>query len=433
MASRGRNRIWIRTCEISLRAAAAGLTLVVVFGLTVATQAARAQTYTIIHNFTGRADGGNPYTGVTIDRAGNLYGTTAANFDGGSGYGSVFKLKHVGAGWVFTPLYNFAEGNDGEGPYSTLVLGPNGSIYGTTYQGAEGGCGSGHGCGTVFNLTPPLSVCKAAFCLWTETVLYRFTGGSDGGNPAGPLVFDQSGNIYGTARAGAIPGCAGYGCGTVYKLAHLGRGYTFSVLYSFTGISDEGLPDSGVIFDPSGNLYGTTQGCFNNYGTAFELTPAGAGWTYSTIYTFDGTAGACPVAGVILDHSGNLYGATALFPRVFELTLLGGNWILSRYYTLSNSGADCGPQDSLIMDNAGNVYGTTYCEGTNNLGSVFKLTPSNGGWTYTDLHDFSGSDGSYPSSSLVFDSSGNLYGTASMGGTGSACIGGCGVVFEITP
>ena len=408
-----------------------GTTLVLVPCL--APEVAQTQSYEVLHNFTGAADGGNPFTGLTMDKGGSLYGTTAPSFAGGTGYGGVFRLKRVGSGWVFSPLYSFAGGSDGAEPVSPVEFGPDGTLYGTTNQGAEGGCYGGKGCGTVFRLQPAATACKTALCPWSETVLYRFTGGGDGGNPNGPLVFDQSGDIYGTARRGGQGVCEGYGCGTVYELTHSGNNWTQSVLYSFTGGSDEGLPDSGVIFDPSGNLYGTTQGCVGDNGTAFELTPAGLGWDYSTIFTFGGSAGYCPVAGLILDSMGNLYGATALSAAAFELTFSNGNWILSRFLSLGSGGGDCGPQDALVMDSTGNLYGTTYCGGANGLGSVFKLTPSSGGWTYTDLHDFGGSDGAYPSCSLVLDSSGNLYGTASQGGTGSACTGGCGVIFEITP
>lgn len=424
MTTAGKNRTWICAVSNPMRAAALGLFMVVVIGT------ARAQTYKVIYNFTGAGGGANPYTGLTIDRARNLYGTASS---GGAGHGTVFKLKPVGSGWVFSPLYDFAGGSDGAFPYARLAFGPDGSLYGSTNQGADPGCANNNGCGTVFKLQPPLSVCKSTLCFWSETVLYRFTGGSDGGNPAGQLVFDSAGNIYGTTRNGGLGGCVGYGCGVVYKLTHSGANWMESLLYSFTGGSDEGLPDSGVIFDGSGNILGTTQGCLGNYGTVFQLTPAGSSWTYSTIYYPDGSAGACTVAGLILDQSGNIYTATALSAAAFELTFSSGKWTLTKSHDLGSGGADCGPQDSLLMDKAGNVYGTTYCGGPTNLGSVFKLTPSGGAWTYTDLHDFTGSEGSNPASTLVIDSNGNLYGTASTGGTGMACNGGCGVVFEITP
>jgi uncharacterized repeat protein (TIGR03803 family) len=270
-----------------------------------------------------------------------------------------------------------------------------------------------------------------------ETVLYRFTGGNDGGNPHGPLTFDSGGNIYGTARAGGTPGCGGVGCGTVYKLTRSGNNYVQSVLYSFTGgQSDNGLPDGGVIFDPSDNLYGTTQGCYGNVsGTVFELMPAGSGWNYSTLFTFPGGIGQCPVVGVIRDPSGKLFGATVIDGgAVFEGTPSGNTYSFSLAFALSGiNGTACGPSGALITDNAGNLYGTTTCDGANNLGTVFKLTPSGSSWIYTDLHDFGGPDGAMPQSNLVMDSQGNLYGTASMGGTGTACNGGCGVVFQIAP
>ncbi len=402
----------------------------------VAAPALQAQTYTVLHNFTGGGDGANPSTGLTMDRSGNLYGTTYAG--GSSHSGGVFKLKHQGSSYLFSSLYNFAGGSDGAAPYGRLVIGPNGSLYGTTYQGADSGCANGNGCGTVFNLRPPATFCPSISCAWGETVLYRFTGGSDGGNPKGPLVFDSTGNnIYATTRGGGTAGCAGTGCGVVYKLTKSGNNWIQSVVYSFSGGSnDQGLPDSGLIFDPAGNLYGTTQGCYSTFsGTVFELSPAGSGWTYSTLVVLNGGFGQCPVAGLVRDQSGNLYGATAIDGgSVFEGTLSGSSWTFSLIKTLSGpNGTACGPFEALVMDSAGNLYGTGYCNGANSLGSVFKLTFSNGSWTYTDLHDFSGPDGAMPQSNLVIDSAGNLYGTASIGGTGTACTGGCGVAFKITP
>jgi uncharacterized repeat protein (TIGR03803 family) len=404
------------------------IALVVVAGL----PSLHAQAYSVVHNFTGGTDGSTPLSGLTLDRAGNLYGNTST---GALGYGGVFKLKKVGSNFTFSSLYNFAGGNDGALPnLAPVVFGPNDTLYGTTYNGGGSGC-SGNGCGIVFNLQPPPTFCRSIDCPWTEKVLYRFTGGADGGNASGALVFDSSGNIYGTARQGGDSGCAGNGCGTVYKLTHSGSNWTQNVIYSFTGGSDQGLPDSGVIFDSSGNIYGTNQGCYGNSGTAFELTPQGSGWTYNLLYTFGSDGGNCPLAGLIFDDAGNLYTATVIYSgKANELSFSGGSWTITNSYTFGqNNGDTCGPYGSLVTDGAGNFYGTTYCDGANGLGSVFKLTLTGGGFTYTDLHDFAGSDGANPESSVVIDSSGNLYGTASMGGTGTACTGGCGVVWEITP
>ena len=165
-------------------------------------QPAQAQTFKVIYNFTGGQDGGAPGAGLTMDRAGNLYGTATGG--GSSGNGTVFKLSHKGSGkgsgWVLAPLYSFQGGNDGATPIARVIFGPDGSLYGTTTYGGIQGCRFGYDtCGTVFKLQPPPVACKTALCPWTETVLYRFTGGSDGGHPQnGDLLFDQSGTLYGT-------------------------------------------------------------------------------------------------------------------------------------------------------------------------------------------------------------------------------------------
>jgi uncharacterized repeat protein (TIGR03803 family) len=225
----------------------------------------------------------------------------------------------------------------------------------------------------------------------------------------------------------------------VYKLTRSSGGWTESLLYSFAGGSDGGLPN-GLVFDSAGNIYGTTDigGDPGNHGTVFELTPSGSGWTESIIYRFQpATDGIGPEAGLILDSAGNLYGSTTCGGPggggvIFELTPFNGSWTFNVLHSFT---ANCatGPRAELLMDRSGNLYGTTYGGGNFAFGSVFKLTPGSGGWTYTSLHDFSdGSDGARPESRLVFDASGNLYGTASEGGTGCYPIG-CGVVFEITP
>lgn len=392
-----------------------------------------AQTYTVIYNFTGGYyDGSLPYATLTLDRAGNLYGTA---FSGGQfANGTVFRMMHQeGAGWVFSTLNIFPGAYYGSGPYGPVVFGPDGALYGTTYRGGNTACAGGQGCGTVFLLQPPPSVCHSTLCLWNEVVLYPFSGGDGNGNPEGPLTFDSSGDIYGTTRNGYNGStCGGTGCGSVYELAWSGSFYIPSVLYAFTGSNDQGLPDSGVIFDSSGNLYGTTQGCFGTGdGTVFKLTALGSSWSYSTLFEFPGGIGDCPVAGLLMSSNGNLYGATANGSgAAFEGTLSGGSYTFSLMAKLgSENGQSCGPQSSLIMDSAGNFYGTTYCDGAHGLGSVFKISPAGSGWTVTNLHDFAGDDdGRYPVGGVVMDSSGHLYGTTSEGGTY-----GNGTVWEITP
>jgi uncharacterized repeat protein (TIGR03803 family) len=342
-------------------------------------------------------------------------------------------LKRSGSGWIFTPLYAFTGGSDGIAP-AGVIFGPDGSLYGTTLQGGEGDCqylgGPYTGCGTVFNLKPPATACKTAPCDWTETVLYRFTGGVDGGVPSyGDLVFDQAGNIYGTT----ITGGSGNG-GAVYELTPSHGGWTENTLYSFTEGADGGTPFGSVVFDSAGNLYGTTSyGGRNDLGTVFQLTPSGSGWAESVLYNFqNGSDGSYPYAGLIFDAFGNLYGSTTSGGTggggtIFTLTPSNGYRTLTTIHSFSGIG---GPAANLLMDGTGNLYGTTVIDGVHEYGSVFKLTYSIGGWTYNSLHNFTfGSDGAYPESNVVFDANGNLYGTASSGGAG--CWYGCGVVWEI--
>ncbi len=167
-------------------------------------------------------------------------------------------------------------------------------------------------------------------------------------------------------------------------------------------------------------------------GSVFKLSPSGGGWTEQVIYSFQGGSdGAYPTGGLIIDQSGNLYGSTNKGGTggggtVFKLTPSGGGWNYSLVYSFTGN-TSCGPFAPLSMDTAGSLYGTTFCDGANNLGNIFKLTPSGGSWTYSSLHDFGGSDGAYPYSNVTIDAAGNLYGTASGGGMG------VGVIWEITP
>ena len=416
----------------SLAAASAALALV--FLLTVlAVPAAPAQTETfrVIHHFTAGLDGSTPYAGLTIDRSGNLYGTSyyggggPCNDNFGIGCGTVFQLKHKESGWTLNPLYKFTGNgnNDGAYPAARVIFGPDGALYGTTIGGA--------GNGTVFNVRPSGTACISVLCPWKESVLYIFTGGADGAFPfLGDLVFDPAGTLYGTTIEGGFNGQ-----GVVYKLSPSAGGWTQNVLYSMVAAISGYFPYGGVIFDRAGNLYGTasTGGAYN-YGTVYQLTPSGASWTENTVYSFRNEGdGSVPISGLTLDQSGKLYGATAGVPgaTVFELTP-SSKWTLNVLYSFSanpNEGPYDGPNDRLLMDAAGNLYGTAYGGGAYGRGVVFELTPSDGGWTYTDLHDFSGNDdGAYPIGGVVQDANGNIYGTASEGGQ----YGG-GVVWEITP
>ena len=418
--------------------------------------AAQSQTFQVLHTFTGGADGAGPVGGLTMDRAGNLYGATTAGGNTGSncqygraanGCGVVFKVAHDGSGWVLSPIYTFQGYTDGLFPTSRVIFGPDGALYGVTFAGGEANCDSGAGiyCGIVFRVTPPATVCKSFICPWQKSTLFSFNG-TDGAEPLSEVIFDRAGNLYGTTYYGGGNGgdiCIyeGDGCGTVYELTPSNGTWTETVLHAFsTSASDGQNPYANLIFDSAGNLYGSTEaGGSSGQGTVFQLSPAGSGWTENLLYNFEvnGT-GRAPDGGLLL-ASGNLIGTTSgggtgNGGTVFQLTPGQGGWMFNLMYSLSSSyGYYSGPQASLTMDAAGNLYGTTVAGGAYGYGSAFKLTPSNGGWTYTSLHDFTGgSDGSYIATNLIMDANGNLYGVAGGGGSQS-CFEGCGVVFEITP
>jgi hypothetical protein len=407
--------------DLWMTVAAISIAILLIF---VATQV-QAQTFTVLHTFTGGDDGAAPLAGVTADEVGNLYGTAERGGFTGSGCGSagcgtVFRLKHSRDGWLLNPLYIFQGGADGINPQAAIVIGPNGSLYSTNQGGA-------HNSGAVFNLRPPATACSSVLCYWTKTEVYQFLGVPDGAGPRGTLVFDRSGNIYGVTQVG---GTEDYGI--VYELTHSAGGWMESVLYS--GLSS---PFSGVIFDSAGNLYGTSlQGGELEYGSVYQLVHSGSGWTLNTLSSFEDEGdGNEPEGGLIFDAAGNLLGTTTGGGNdgsgtVFQMTPTSG-WMMTNLYSFTGF---AGSFANLSMDAAGNLYGTTNDDGVYDKGSVFKLTPMNGGWSYTDLHDFTGgSDGAYPGySGVTFDASGNLYGTAGSGGS-TNCTGGCGVVWEITP
>ena len=417
------------------------LALAIVFGLTVvASPKAQAQTYQVIHTFTGGGDGAAPQAGVTLDAAGNLYGTT---YSGGAGYGTVYRLKRSGSNWLLNPLYTFAGGSDGANPTANIVSGPNGLRYGTTYDGGGSGC-SGSGCGTVFSLRPSASAPRSVLAPWTETVLYRFSGGADGEHPAGNLVFDAAGNAYGTTYGN--PATSSYG--TVFKIT---PGGMFSTLYSFcsqSNCADGAAPYAGLVKGTDENFYGTTEaggtsnacedypaGC----GTVFKITPSG---TLTTLYSFCSLAncadGELPTAGLIQATDGNFYGTTYTgtptspsYGVAFKITPTGTLSVIYSFCSQRNCTDGAAPFAALFQASDGNFYGTTKFGGVNDAcveggsevacGTLFKLTP---GGDLTTLYSFcpqSGCpDGQWPLASLVQDPlTGNFYGTASYGGVGN--------------
>lgn len=373
----------------------------------------QGRTFSVIHTFTGGADGANPNAGLTADAAGNLYGTTEL---GAAGFGNVFKLKHGGGGWTLSALYAFTGGADGGYPTSRVVFGPGGFLYGTN-QGVRIS-------GIVYKLGPGVRACVSVSCPWNFTKLHQLNGSTDGGSPEGDLTFDPSGNIYGTAAVGGA-----HNMGTVWEIASTG---TFSTLYAFgtNGSEDGDGPWAGVEYGPDGWLYGTTHaGGEYGHGMIFRLNLSGG---LSNLYEFQGGSdGQSPASGLIYDASTHEYYGSTMYGgsggsyagTLFELTP-GPFWTLSTIHPFSGSG---GPQNAtLVADSSGNMYGTTYGDGANNHGNVFELTAQG---QYVDLYDFTGgSDGSSPLSTIAIDANGNLYGTTDFGGSNSDD----GVVFEIT-
>jgi uncharacterized repeat protein (TIGR03803 family) len=444
--------------------------------LLAATAFAAASSEIVIHNFAGgTADGAAPTSALVADKAGNLYGTTpqggsagngivfklapqtngtwtesvlysfpqgGANYIGfspgslivdsagnlygtaiGGTYGSglVYELSPSNGHWSFAVLYQFRFDGltyfDGSLPNSGLVRDTNGNLYGTTYLGGAGLCysdGAGavgvkppkgevpNGCGTVFELS------LSSKGVWREKLLYSFQGGADGAGPVGNLTLGAGGKLFGTASAGGVGGsaCIGKylnGCGSVFELSP-GTGGTWaeSTLYDFSGGSDGGVPVAGVILDKSGNVYGATPGGFFECGSVFELSPTSGGtWTETTIVSFLNEAdGFGATGGLIMDRSGTIYATTQY-----------GSGPATTAAASSNSGGAPPPKP----------FGP---------GTLLELTPGQGGtWTTNWVHTFSDTpDGSHPVSGLIRGPDGSLYGTTSSGGS----FGG-GTVFKFVP
>jgi len=384
------------------------------------TALAHAQTLIVLHSLTGGTGGDTPLAGVTLDQQGRIYGTTI--YGGSRTDGMVYRLVHQGEGWVFSPLYSFGlQQDDGNYPQARVLFGPDGLLYGTTaFGGAENE-------GTVFSLQPPPTACKSVLCPWVETILYSFTGGADGREPGfGDLTFDQAGDIYGTTDGGGNAGG-----GVVLELTRASGTWTESVLWNFTGGSDGGGPISGVIFDSAGNLYGSTNyGGANNFGTVYELSPTQSGWSETTLYSFTSDTGP-GAGGLAMDAHGNLFGMTGdiddSFNVAFELTPQDGGWSFSVLHTFGEQEAT--PVVGPTLDSQGNLYGPLPTGGDSGDGEIFQLTHSGDQWTYSPFYQFIPCmDGCFPFGAVTFDANGNMYGTTSQGGPD-----GVGVVWEITP
>jgi len=432
----------------------------------------------VLYSFQGLPDGAQPVGAVVFDSAGNLYGATT---EGGSSScisvaqcGTVYELSppsSKGGSWTETVLYIFKGNtfNDGASPVGGLVMDSAGNLYGSTAYGGTGNCvllGTLMGCGTVYELSPPTQSGGA----WSEKVIYSFPDAAHGYKPNGDLTFDSLGNLYGATEFGG-----GYGtscdpyfqyCGAIFELIppqQQGGAWTEQVLYGFKGTArgalagDGGAPNGGLVLDRYRNIYGTTMaggftggGCDGlsvgsaGCGTVFKLVPShtkGEMWTEEILYRFNGIEGADPSAGVVFDESGDLCGSAfgggtdghgTLF-RVAPPSQGSKVWVESTLYNFDGHSAG-GPAASLIFDPTGNLYGTSSsATNTDARGTVFRIQRTD--QTFQIIHTFKTvPDGETPASPLLFATNGDLFGTTQAGGTGTTCgVGGCGTVFEVEP
>lgn len=377
-------------------------TIVILLGLSWAGACpAAAQTESVLHSFNGN-DGAYPFSRLTIDSQGNLYGTSGGTLP--PTFGTIFELSRSNPIGNLLVLLRRTPRGICDFCVDNLLRDAQGNLY------VSDAIGGPFGNGAVYKLTPAGLM---------PIVLYSFTGDADGKYPNNGLISDEQGNLYGTTGMGGA-----FGQGVVFKITPAG---VETVLCSFTGGADGGEPWGRLLPDSQGNLYGATYvgGDLElSFGVLFKLSPSGV---ETVLHSFTGGSdGGHPNGDLIADTDGNLYGTTPAIPRsthgtVFKLTQQGA---LSEVHTfLGPDGFS--PRSGVIMDAVGNLYGTTYSGGSSNDGVVYKI---NANGTETVLHSFSGNDGSLPVGGLVFDTAGNLYGTTAYGGTSNN-----GVVFKLTP
>lgn len=389
----------------------------------------------ILYTFQGGIDGAGPASSLIFDASGNLYGATT---DGGTGgLGTVFELTPTSNGWSESVLYSFQGGADGDFSNSGLVMDGAGNLYGTTLFGGTGGCAGG--CGTVFQLTP-----SAHGGSWTESILYSFQNGADGAYPNSGVILDKLGNLYGTtAHGGSFAACSN-GCGTVFELSPVSGGWTRTTLYSFQGgILDGVAPQSGLTMDGSGNLYGATYsgGSANSLGTVYEVYQSNGGWAEKILYAFAGSGGngRNPSSTLVFSSQGYLVGTAqgghpnGCCGEVFALVPhSGGKWTQIVAFRFNTDDGEIDVPSGVgtpVFDAHGNLYGTGG-GGQYNQGVAYRLKLGSHGVTeayYSFCPRTGCGTGSDPLGGLILDSSGNLYGATATGGLGY------GVVYEITP
>src|SRR5437588_1172596 len=399
------------------RIGAVAVTAVFVLSLAAAT----ATTTNVIFSFSGD-DGEYADTDLETDDAGNIYGTTVLGGDFASG--TVFKLSPTLNGWVQTVLYSFTSGADGGEPYKGVTLDREGNLYGTAVAGGSGSCEGG--CGVVYKLTNSGGT-------WTQTVIHAFTGGNDGSGPGARVTVDRSGNVYGMTPTGGA-----HGLGTIYKIFQgPSGGWGLKVIHAFTGGSDGATGSAGRMILRNGHLYGaaTSGGTFGS-GVVFELTPRDGEWDFRTIYSFKGQVdGSFPYGALLFDASGNIFGTTYYggannIGAVYKLSRRPiAEWEEKVLYSFRDGANGSNPISNLVFDSAGNLYGTT-SEGGLGSGIIFKLSPVSGGqWIETVVHRFRGPpDGAFAYNGMVVDRFGDFYGATVHGGDNDD-----GSIYKFTP
>jgi uncharacterized repeat protein (TIGR03803 family) len=349
----------------------------------------------------------------------------------------VVTLALAGSAWAAATesvLYSFCAQSsctDGNQPYGSVVADAKGNLYGTTYYGGT------NNAGTVYELSNSGGT-------WTETVLYSFLGATnnDGSNPFSGLVFDTAGNLYGVTQYGGASSQ-----GTAFKLSKSGGSWKETVLHTFDNIGgdDGSYPVDKLVFDATGNLYGTTvQGGKYGGGIVFELKKSGSSFTYHLIHSFAVSASTAyyPYAGLVIDKNGYLYGTTYYggvvwnAGAVYQMREVSGVWIFSVIYNLLGDSLGQGPYGDLGADSDGNLYGTTNTGGSLNLGETFKLTlGKNNSWTESVIHSFQGypkKDGAYPYyAGVTVDADGNVYGSTYQGGSSAGNNLNYGTVYKL--
>ena len=405
----------------------ASIVVIAVIAFTFVNTAVAQGHYKILYTFGSAPGAVYPHGALVRDGVGNLYGTSNSGGSEpctyGTGCGTVFRLAPQSDGsWSETVLYSFLGGDDGYYPVAGLVMDATGTLYGTTEFGGISDCG------IIFKLTPNVDGS------WTKTTIYRFSG-ADGALPMASMIFDGAGNLYGTTAIGGPNACA-----TVFKLSPNSDGsWSQSLLHAFALYEGCDL-ESAVAFDASGNLYGAalTAGPLDDYyGAVFQLTPNSDGsWSMTLIYRFkDGKDGANP-GPVVVDATGTLYGTASGWNdyglgTVYKLKPNSdGTWTQTVLHTFTGY-LDGGTPGGLIFDSHGYLYGTTiYGGASGDAGTVFRMKPNTDGtWTGRSLHQFGTGlkDGANPNS-LISDPSGNFYGTTPFGGSGAT-----GILFELIP